>query len=59
MGDLNAKIGGDNRDYGNSEMIANGEMFADLCASKRLVIGGNVFRHRRIRKATWISPDRR
>ena len=59
MGDLNAKIGADNHGYGIGEKIANGEMFADLCASKRLVIGGSVFPRRRIRKAThYLSISR-
>ena len=65
MGDLNVRIGTDNRSYeevmgchGLGEMNENREMFADLCASNRLVIGGSVFPHR-IHKATWISPDRR
>ena len=46
-GDFNAKIGADNRGYeevmgryGIGEMNENGEMFAELCASNRLVIGG-------------------
>ena len=35
----------------------NGEWFANLCAFNNLVIGGNVFPHKAIHKATWISPD--
>jgi exonuclease III len=64
MGDFNAKIGRDNTGYeevmgqqGLGEMNENGERFADLCAANNLVIGGSVFSHRRIHKATWISPD--
>ena len=38
-------------------MNDNGERFADLCASNQLVIGGSIFPHKRIHKATWISPD--
>ena len=64
MGDLNAKIGSDNRGYeriigkhGLGEMNENGERFADLCANNNLVIGGSVFPHRRLHKATWVSPD--
>lgn len=64
MGDFNAKIGSDNRGYeeimgqqGLGEMNENGERFADLCAASNLVIGGSVFHHRRIHKATWVSPD--
>ena len=66
MGDVNAKIGSNNRGYeevmgthGIGEMNENGEMFADLCSFNRLIIGGSVFPHRRIHKATWISPDHR
>ena len=29
----------------------NGERLADLCALNKLVLGGSVFRHRRIHKA--------
>ena len=64
MGDFNAKIGSDNRSYeeimgqqGLGEMNDNGERFADLCASSGLVIEGSYFQHRRIHKATWVSPD--
>ncbi|KAK7110430.1 hypothetical protein V1264_014307 [Littorina saxatilis] len=64
MGDLNAKIGSDNRGYeeimgqqGLGEMNDNGERLADLCATNNLVIGGSLFQHKRIHKATWISPD--
>ncbi|MBN3278047.1 CFDP2 protein, partial [Polyodon spathula] len=38
-------------------MNDNGERFADLCTTGNLVIGGSVFHHRRIDKATWVSPD--
>ena len=62
-GDLNVKIGVDNCGYqevmgrhGLGKMNENGEMLADLCASNRLVIGSSVLPHRRIHKATWISP---
>ncbi len=64
MGDFNAKIGSDNRGYeecmgqqGLGEMNENGERFADLCATNNLVIGGSLFHHKRIHKATWVSPD--
>ena len=66
MGDLNAKIGEDNRGYegtigkhGLGVMNENGEMLANLCATNQLVIGGSLFSHKRIHKATWISPDHR
>ena len=66
MGNFNAKIGSNNRGYeevmathGIGEMNENGEMFADLCSFNRLIIGGSVFQHIRIHKATWVSPDHR
>lgn len=65
MGDFNAKIGGDNTGFekvmgkhGLGEMNENGERFVDTCALNNLVIGGSVFPHKRIHKATWASPDR-
>ena len=64
MGDFNAKIGSDNTGYeavmgkhGLGEMNENGETFVDTCAQFDLVIGGSVFPHKRIHKATWVSPD--
>ena len=66
MGDLNAKIGSDNSGYeevmgrqGLGKMNENGEMLADFCAFNNMIIGGSVFPHRRIHKATWVSPDHR
>lgn len=38
-------------------MNDNGERLADQCALNKLVLGGSVFPHRRIHKATWLSPD--
>ncbi|XP_048759317.2 craniofacial development protein 2-like [Ostrea edulis] len=64
MGDFNAKIGADNTGYnevmgthGLGYMNENGERFADLCSLNQLVIGGSIFPHKRIHKATWRSPD--
>ncbi|VDO70658.1 unnamed protein product, partial [Schistosoma margrebowiei] len=64
MGDLNAIVGIDNTGYedimgrhGLGERNENGERFANLCAFNKLVIGGTIFPHKRIHKATWISPD--
>ncbi|VDP80468.1 unnamed protein product [Schistosoma mattheei] len=64
MGDLNAKVGIDNTGYedimgqhGLGERNENEERFANLCAFNKLVIGGTIFPHKRINKATWISPD--
>ena len=66
MGDLNAKSGPDNSGYeevmgrqGLGRMNENGEMLADFCAFNNMIIGGSVFPHRRIHKATWVSPDHR
>ena len=64
MGDLNAKVGSNNTGYkelmglqGLGEMHENGERFAELFASNSLVIGGCIFQHKRIHKATWASSD--
>ena len=64
MGDFNAKTGMDNTGYedimvthGLGQMNENGERFADLYALNQLVIGGSIFPHKRIHKATWISPN--
>ena len=64
MGDFNAKIGADNTGYedrmgtqGLGQMNENGELFADMCALNQLVMGGSIFPHKRIHKATWRSPD--
>ena len=66
MGDLNVKIGDDNSSFeetmgkhGLGRMNENGEMFANFCASNQLIIGGSIFQHKRVHKATWISPDHR
>ena len=60
---MNAKIGSCNISYENvmgthglGDVNNNGERFADLCAEHELVIGGSVFSHKRIHKATWVSP---
>ena len=64
MGDFNAKVGADNTGYEEimgrhalGEMNDNGERFAEVCGSNNFVIGGSIFPHKRIHKATWISPD--
>ncbi|VDP30831.1 unnamed protein product [Schistosoma mattheei] len=64
MGDLNAKVGIDNTGYENimgrhglGERNENAERFANLCAFNKVVIGGTIFPHKRIQKATWISPE--
>ena len=45
--------------HGIGEMNENGALFADLCSFNILIIGGSVFPHRRIQKATWVSQDHR
>ncbi|VDP58389.1 unnamed protein product, partial [Schistosoma curassoni] len=64
MGYLNAKVRIDNTGYedimgrhGLEQRNENGERFANLCAFNKLVIGGTIFPHKCIHKATWISPD--
>ncbi|XP_066289728.1 craniofacial development protein 2-like [Branchiostoma lanceolatum] len=64
MGDLNAKIGSDITGHeevmgthGLGRMNENAERFTDLCSLNQLVIGGSIFMHKRIHKATWRSPD--
>ena len=64
MGDLNAKVGSDNKDreqimgtHGTGTQNENGEMFAEFCAFNDLVIGGTLFPHKSIHKTTWTSPD--
>ena len=64
VGDFNTKIGMDNTRYedimgthGLGQINENDERFADVCALNQLVIGGSIFPHTRIHKATWISPN--
>ena len=38
-------------------MNENGQRFAELCANNKFVIGGSIVAHKRIYKATWVSPD--
>ena len=37
-------------------MNENGEMFADFYAEYILVVGGSLFPHKPVQKATWVSP---
>ncbi|VDP53701.1 unnamed protein product [Schistosoma margrebowiei] len=64
MGYLNAKVEMDIIGYeeimgrhGLGERNDNGERFANLCAFKKLVIGGTIFPHKRIHTSTWTSSD--
>ena len=64
IGDLNTKVGSDNRNWeasmgthGEGVINENSEMFCAFCASNRLVIGGTLFPHKKSHKLTWKSPD--
>ncbi|VDP71478.1 unnamed protein product, partial [Schistosoma mattheei] len=64
MGDLNAKVEMDITGYEDivgrhvlRERNDNGEIFVNLCAFNKLVIGGTIFPHKRIHKTTWTSPN--
>jgi hypothetical protein len=66
MGDLNAKVGKENKGYdlvmgiqGCGVMNENGERLASFCGENNLVIGGTVFQHKEIHKLTWESPNGR
>lgn len=45
--------------HGLGEINENAEHFATFCTFNSLVIGGSVFPHSRVLKATWVSPDHR
>jgi len=64
IGDLNAKVGNTNNGveqamgtHAPGERNENGERFVNFCMSHNLVIGGTLFPHKDIHKATWISPN--
>ena len=66
MGDLNAKIGEDNKgwekvmgQHGLGRMNENGERLAMFCGNNDFVIGGSLFKHSDIHKITWTSPNAR
>ena len=58
MGDLNAKIEEGFEEVMGKHGVANenGEKFKDICALNKMVIVGSFFPHKRIHKATWVSP---
>jgi len=45
--------------YGLGKRNENGEIFIDLCAKYEMIIGGSVFPHKDIHKATWVAPNHR
>ena len=64
MGDINAKVGTDNTNqesvmgkYGLGVSNDNGDRLIAFCTFNEMVIGGTVFPHKDIHKATWLSPD--
>lgn len=64
MSDFSEKTRADNTVYedimethGLGQMNENGERFADLCSLNQLVIGGSIFPHKQILKATGRFPD--
>ena len=66
MGNLNAKVGEDNKDmegimgkHGLGDINDNGERLCDFCSMNGLVITGPCFPHRTTHKATWVSPNGR
>jgi hypothetical protein len=65
MGDLNAKIGRDNKGteqimgkHEPGERNDNRERFTELCKNYNLVTGGSLFPHREHHKVTRVSPDK-
>ena len=66
MGDLNAKVGNDNKsreevmgNHGVGHINDNGERLCDFCSTNGLVVTGALFPHKKIHKTTWKSPDGR
>ena len=64
IGDLNAKVGNNNENmeevmgsHGLGSMNDNGDRLVSFCTEHKLVIGGTMFPHKKIHRATWKSPD--
>lgn len=64
LGDFNAQVGSSNASledvmgkHGTGTMNENGELFVEICAKYKLVIGGTLFPHKHKHKITWVSPD--
>ena len=43
--------------HGLGNRNENGDIFIDLCANYDLIIGGSLFLHKDIHKATWVAPN--
>ena len=64
MGDLNAKVGKDNKyveqsmgKQGLGERNENGQKLVNICSENDMAITGTIFQHKNIHKSTWMSPD--
>ncbi|XP_052097284.1 craniofacial development protein 2-like [Mytilus californianus] len=64
IGDFNAKVGSTNTGseevmgkHGLGEINNNGERLVEMCIMNNLIIGGTIFEHKNIHKATWVSPN--
>ncbi|XP_071151821.1 craniofacial development protein 2-like [Mytilus edulis] len=64
IGDFNTKVGSTNigseevmGKHGLGEINNNGERLVEMCTMNNLVIGGTIFEHKNIHKATWVSPN--
>ena len=65
IGDFNSKLSGDRRGIPSSigprgsadDINDNGERLLSICSISSLSIGNTFFKHKRIHKNTWTSPD--
>ena len=65
LGDFNAMIAKENSMFGSAigneclhtESSDNGLRLSSFADSRSLIIGGTYFKHKRIHKGTWTSPD--
>ena len=65
LGDFNARIGRDNSSWSgvigkeslHNSSNDNGLRLLEFCAMYQLTIGGTLFQHRDIHKASWRSPN--
>ena len=64
LGDLNARVGGNNKDrervmgkHGFGTINDNEERLYDFCQENDLIFGGTLFQRNDIHKITWTSPD--